>query len=615
MALRDTKLFEESTLPGLLRYWAERHPDRLAFREKDFGVWERSSFRDYYRRTRDFALGLHDLGFKPGEFVAVASENTPEWMYADLAAQGLGGACIGIYPTNPWPEVKYILDHSGARFVVCGDQEQVDKVLDAQSDADGLPKLDKIICVDMKGMRHYRQKHILSFAEVLERGRALRTELGDLFEQRIDALKPDDTAVIVYTSGTTGPPKGAMLSHGGLIWGALRLSERHHVDETNWNVVCYLPLCHVAERLCSTVMQLVNGTDANFAESIDTVAENLREIAPTGFLGVPRIWEKLQYSLLVRLADAGPVQRRVVDNALKLGGPIADRQLANGGRRASLRDTLVFAILWFVCFRAMQRHMGLDRARTCLCGGASVSPEVLRFFWTIGIRVYQVYGMTELSGISHSQMPGHTGLGNAGPPLDSYEQKIAEDGEILVRSRSVFPGYLHNDAATRTAISDGWMHTGDIGEIASDGSILVTDRKKDIIITSGGKNITPSLIENRLKDSLYIREAILLGDGRNFLSALIQIDYETVGKWAQDRKISYTTYRSLAENGDVRELIAKAIEDVNDEFARVENVRKFVILKKELDHDDGEVTATMKVRRSVIETKFKPEITELYGTA
>lgn len=612
--LRDTALFEQSTLPGLLLYWADRHPDRLAFREKDFGIWERTSFRQYFERTREFALGLHDLGFEQGDFIAVASENTPEWMYSDLAAQGLGGACIGIYPTNPWPEVRYILEHSRSRFVVCGDQEQVDKVLDARN-AGGVPDVELIICVDMKGMRNYGEDWIVSFDEIAARGRALVVQIGDLFEERIRALDPDDPAVIVYTSGTTGPPKGAMLSHRGLIWGALRLSERHGVDETNWNVLCYLPLCHVAERLCSTVMQLVNGTEASFAESIDTVAVNLREIAPSGFLGVPRIWEKLQYDVVVKLADAGPFQRWVVRKSLNIAGPIADRQLANGGIRASLRDRAVFLFLWLICFRPLQCYMGLNRARTCLCGGASVSPGVLRFFWTIGLRVYQVYGMTELSGISHSQMPGHTGLGNAGPPLDTYEQEIAEDGEILVRSKSVFPGYLYNDEATRDAVVDGWMRTGDIGEIDPDGSIRVTDRKKDIIITSGGKNITPSLIENRLKDSVYVREAILLGDGRNFLSALVQVDYETVGKWAQDRKISYTTYRSLAESPDVKELIAGVVNDVNDEFARVENIRKFVILKKELDHDDGEVTATMKVRRAMIEKKFKPEIAEIYGAA
>ena len=610
---RDVKFAEQTTMPGLLRYWAERYPDRLAFREKDLGIWNRFTYRDYYEHTKDFAYGLLALGVTPKDFVAVASEDTPEWMFSDLAIQALGGACIGIYPTNPWPELRYILEHSQARVIVCGDQEQTDKVLDAIEHEGTLPHLEKIICVDMKGLNHYSRDMLMSFDEVSELGRTKRADYGDRFEESIDALSPDDTAVVVYTSGTTGMPKGAQLSHRGLIWGALRVSERYGITETNWEVLCYLPLCHVAERLCSTVMQLVNGTPVNFAESIDAVAQNLREIAPTGFLGVPRIWEKMQYSVMVQLKDASPLQQRVVETCLRIGRPIARRQMANGGDRASLRDRLTFFLLWVACFRALQKAMGLDRAKTMLCGGASISPEVLEFFWTIGLRVYQVYGMTELSGISHCQYPGHTALGNAGPPLDTYEQKIAEDGEILVRSKAVFPGYLHNEEATRAAVVDGWLHTGDVGRIAEDQSILTTDRKKDLIITSGGKNITPSLIENRIKDSIYIREAVLIGERRNFLTALIQIDYETVGKWAQERNLAYTTFKSLASLPDIRDLITGEINTVNKEFSRVENVRKFALLEKELDHDDGEVTATMKVRRSVIETKFKHLIDQMYG--
>ncbi|MEX3009599.1 long-chain fatty acid--CoA ligase [Hoeflea sp. TYP-13] len=611
--LRDANFMEQSTLPGLLRFWADRYPERLAFREKDFGVWNRFTFRDYYEHTKDFAFGLVALGVKKGDFLAVASEDTPEWMFSDLAIQALGGACIGVYPTNPWPELRYILEHSRARFVVCGDQEQTDKVFDALEHGGELPHLEKIICVDMKGLKHYPRERLMSFDEVAALGRSKREEYGDLFENSIDALTPDDVAVVVYTSGTTGMPKGAMLSHRGLIWGGLRLSERHGIDETNWEVLCYLPLCHVAERLCSTIMQLVNGTPVNFAESIDAVNQNLREIAPTGFLGVPRIWEKLQYGVMVKLKDATPLQQRVVEQCLALGRPIAQRQLANGGERKSLRDRLVFAFLWLVCFRSLQKSMGLDRAQTMLCGGASISPDVLEFFWALGLKVYQVYGMTELSGISHSQYPGHTALGQAGPPLDTYEHTIAEDGEILVRSKAIFPGYLRNEQATAEAVRDGWMRTGDVGRIADDNSIVITDRKKDIIITSGGKNITPSLIENRIKDSIFIREAVLIGERRNFLTSLIQIDYETVGKWAQERGLPYTTFKSLAGLPEVRDLITGEINSVNKEFSRVENVRKFSLLDKELDHDDGEVTATMKVRRSVIEEKFKPLIEQMYG--
>jgi long-chain acyl-CoA synthetase len=404
-----------------------------------------------------------------------------------------------------------------------------------------------------------------------------------------------------------------MLSHRGLIGGGLRIAERFGIDETNWEVLSYLPLCHVAERLCSTVMQLVNGSTANFSESIDAVAGNLREIAPTAFLGVPRIWEKLQHGITMRRQDATRFQQWVVDRCLDLGRPIAQRQLAAGGKRVSVRDRMLFGILYLVCFRALQKHMGLDRAQTCLCGGASISPEVLEFFWTVGLKVFQVYGQTEISGISHAQYPGHTKLGSAGPPLPTYVHRLADDGEILVRGVGMFKGYLNDPAASAAALREGWLHTGDIGEIEPDGSIRITDRKKDIIITSGGKNITPSLIENRLRDSIYIREAVLIGERRNFVSALIQIDYESVGKWAQERGLAYTTYRSLAERIEVRDLVGQVVDKVNRDFSRVENIRKFVILQKELDHDDGEVTATMKVRRAAIEQKFKSEIEQIYA--
>lgn len=610
---RDPELFEKLSLPGVLKYWADNNPDALAFREKDLGIWERTTFAQYYERMKLFALGLKVLGVDRGDLLAVAGENTPEWMYADLAIQALGGACIGVYPTNPWPELHHILKDSGASVVVCGDQEQTDKVLDALKLGSELPKLKHIICVDMKGMSRYPRERLLSFDEVMELGRAEAARSPTWIEASIAALKPSDTAVIVYTSGTTGLPKGAMLTHRGLIWAALRLSELHRIDDKNWEVLCYLPLCHVAERICSTLMQLANGSTVNFGESIDAVADNLREIAPSGFLGVPRIWEKLQYGILVKLKDATPLQQRLVETCLRIGKPIAGRRLANGGKYASLSDRALFLFLWLVCFRSLQKWCGLNRAKTMLCGGASISPEVLEFFWIIGLPVYQVYGMTELSGISHSQYPGHTALGQAGPPLPTYEHRLGDDGEIFVRSQAAFAGYLGNEAAAREVLKDGWVATGDIGVIAPDNSIAITDRKKDIIITSGGKNITPSLIENRMKDSLYIREAVLIGERRNFLSALIQIDYDTVGKWAQERGHAYTTFKNLAGLPEVRKLVQAEIDKVNAEFARVENIRKFILLDKQLDHDDGEVTATMKVRRKVIEEKFRGQIEAMYG--
>lgn len=612
MAARLPDNMEMMTLPGLLRHWARTMPDATALREKHLGIWRRISFAEYYRNVLDCALGLSALGFKRGDFLAIAGDDSPEWMYADLATQALGGSCIGVYPTNPWPELRYILQHSGSAFVVCGDQEQTDKMFDVLDKGGALPNLRKIICVDMKGMRKYDHSMLMSFDDLLALGRREREAGEAAVEAMIDALSPEDIAVIVYTSGTTGLPKGAMLSHRGLIHGAMQIRRLHGIDSDSWSVLAYLPLCHVAERLCSTVMQLVNGSSVSFAESVDTVARDLREVAPRAFLGVPRIWEKLQQSIMVRMQDTRALPRWVLQRCLALGGGIAERRLARGGRFAGIGDRLLAFALWVICFRALQKRLGLDRARICLCGGAPISPEVLRFFWGIGIRVYQVYGMTELCGVSHSQRAGSTLHGSVGEPLPTFEQRLGPDGEILVRTRAMFSGYLNDETAFQQAVHDGWMHTGDIGRLAEDGSLYVTDRKKDIIITSGGKNVTPSLIENRLKDSIYVREAILIGDGRHFLSTLIEIDYDTVGKWAQGKGLAYTNYKSLSGLPEVRELIGGWIAEVNTEFARVESIRKFEILPKQLDHDDGEVTATMKVRRSAIEKIYAAEIQRIY---
>ena len=603
------------TMPQILKARAAEHGDRLALRDKQLGLWKRSSWADYYTNARLTAIGHYALGFRPGDRLAIAGDNSPEWFYGDLAAQMLGGAGLGIYPTNPWAELRYIVDHSRARFILCGDQEQTDKVIEAQSREGGLPELRHIIAVDMKGMRHYAVEGLMSFDDLLALGRREEARLGPEIDRLLAAGKPEAVAIVVYTSGTTGMPKGAQLSHANMLASARAMVETHGLSAANYSVLCYLPLCHVAERSFSLVMQLVTGCAVSFAESVDTVVSNLREIAPQGFLGVPRIWEKMQQSIETRVRDTTPFQRRVYETAFRLGTPIAERRLKNGGSFASASDRLLYLALWVICFRSLQRFLGLDRVKTGFCGGASISSSVLLYFQTLGVPVHQIYGMTECGGASHSQAPGATTPGSSGLLLKGLEQKIAPDGELLLRGASCFKGYLFDEAATEKAWADGWLHTGDIVEIAANGEITVVDRKKDILITSGGKNITPSLIENALKDSPYIREAILLGDGRNFLSALIQIDLEATGKWAQAKAIQYTTYRSLAERPEIEALIAEEVARVNARFARVENIRKFVILKKELDHDDGELTATMKVRRKAIETKFTDEINTIYGSA
>ena len=603
------------TLPQLLRYRSQTQPSALALREKDRGIWRRYSWGHYYDSARRVALGLRSLGLRAGDRIAIASENTPEWYYADLGAESIGAVVVGIYPTNPWPELQYIVRHCGARVVFTGDQEQTDKVLDALARNEGLPLVDHIVCVDMKGMRGYTEEKLLSFDALLQLGDKYLEEnplaAGEL-DASIDAGSPDDSCILVYTSGTTGPPKGAMISHRNIVYSAYAYAETCGLIGRRFEAVGYLPLCHMADRCLSMVMQLVLGGCINFAESIDTVAADVREMAPTFFIGVPRIYEKLQQGFLFKLEESGRFQRWAFHRAMRLGRALSDRRQA--GAVVSPRDRVLSWILYWVMFRNMHRYMGLSRSRHCLCAGAAVSPEMLRFFDTIGLPVSQGYGLTESGGIAFLQHGAQRRIGGAGTALRGVEWRIADDGEILIRSPGVFKGYYRDEGATAQAVSvDGWLTTGDIVEVLDDGEITVVDRKKAIIITSGGKNIAPSEIEHALKDSPYIREAIVVGDARKFIGALIQIDFDTVGRWAREHGLAYTTFKSLTKLPEVRALVEEVVNGVNARFARVENVRKFVLLDKELDHDDGELTATQKVRRSIINTKFARELVEIYG--
>jgi long-chain acyl-CoA synthetase len=609
----------EATMPGLLRHRARSTPDQIALREKKRGVWQGTTWQSYFEKARAFALFLKSQGFMPGDKLIIASDGTPEWFFADLAAQSLGGVTVGIYPTNPWPELQYIARHCRAKIAVCGDQEQTDKVLTAMQLEGGLPDMKRVLTVDWKGMRQYTESCLMSFNDALAEGSDLAADPAQVenYEQTIDGLRAEQDALIVYTSGTTGMPKGARLSHRGILSDAWALGQVHGFAGKPMSVVCYLPLCHVAERLMSPVMQLSYGTVVYFAESIDTVTQNLREIGPSFFFGVPRIWEKLQYEILIKSRDARPLAQWAFKKALAIGTPIAERTIANNGDPVSLRDAFVGWLLRATVFSNLLASIGLDRTWISMTGGASISPSVILFFRAMGVPIYQIYGMTECSGASHAQSKRMSRLGWCGPPLPGIvEQRILPDGELQLRGRIVFNGYLYDEAATAAAVTDGWLSTGDVVELdVATGQVQIIDRKKAILITSGGKNITPSLIENTLKESLYISEAVLLGDGRHFVAALIQIDLDTVGKWAQERGLAYTTYETLATLEAVKGLINEDVERVNARFSRVENIRKFVILKKQLDHDDGELTATMKVRRNVIEKKFAAEISEIYGPA
>ena len=592
------------TLPAQLLARARLHPARPAYRHKRLGVWEAGTWASYAADAAAAGLGLEALGVAPGDRVAIAADNRPEWLIADLGTQGIGAITVGVYPTSPAAEVQYLLAHSAARVVVCEDEEQLDKVLEVRAT---LPNLLAAVVVDTRGVRDLDDPLVRTWAELLAVGRELD---AGAWEAKVAALDPEATAVIVYTSGTTGPPKGAELSHRNLVAAGAAFSQVFSVTEDD-EVLSYLPLCHIAERLTSLVDPLVSGYIVNFGEGGPSFPQDLREVQPTLFLGVPRVWEKMLAATEIRMADASFVKRAVYRWCKRRGQAVAVRRLAGA---AKATDTLVRALCWLLCFRQLRRKLGLSRLATAISGAAPISPQVLEWFWAIGVEVREGYGQTEGTAVATFTPEGGAKLGSVGVALPGTELRIAADGEILLRSDAVFKGYLHDEQATaQTVDADGWLHTGDVGTLDDDGYLRITDRKKDIIITAGGKNISPSEIENRLKVSPFVREAVVVGDKRKYLVALIGIELDTVGAWAARKGLAYTTYADLASKHEVEALIKDVVEEVNAGLAQAETVKRFALLPKELGHEEGQLTATMKVKRKAIETEFAPLVASLYA--
>jgi len=596
-----------TTLPKLLVEKAELYQDRVVMRDKYKGIWQEISWNTYLEKVREFCLGLLNLGMKKGDQASILGENCQEWLFADLGIQSLGGVAVGIYPTNSAEQVQYILDHSESKFVIVKDQEQADKVLAVK---EKLPLLVKIIVIDMKGLRNYNEPLIISYKDVEALGREGHKKNPECFARLVARTKAEDVAFIVYTSGTTGHPKGAMISHRNIIHQNLTGAQPilHFTDRDT--LLSYLPLCHIFERNLTMAMPLIFGYTVNFAESIDTVQQNIQEIGPSFFAAVPRILEKLHSSVQIKMEDSTRFKRFMYNLWMPVGQRVSKYRM--NAEHVPLHWLLLYSLGYLCAFRAIRDKVGMLNCRCLMSGGAPIAPEILAFFRSLGVRTVEMYGATETSGTisgPHVQIKH----GSVGEPIKGVDLKLGEDGEIMVKGDSVFCGYYRDPAATKEAVCEGWYATGDVGQLDEDGHLYIVDRKKDIIITSGGKNISPSEIENKLKCSMYIKEAIVIGDRRKFISALIQIDYENVGNWAQKNKIAYTTYRSLAENQQVIDLIKQEIEAANEDLANVESVKKFKILEKELDQDDGEVTATQKVKRKTIEIVFAKEISEMYG--
>ena len=606
------EIFEEIQASGgvtpsrRLKDIASRFPERIAFRDKKFGIWNEISYKEFWLQVNYVGCALNYFGIGKSDKVAIHSENRPEWLISDIGAQAIGAISVGLYPTNPPAEVKYLLGHSESQILFAEDQEQVDKALEVLQD---LPDLKKIIYFEDKGLFRYESEKLMKWEDFLEVGKTEFEKDKEFVNSRIDEIKSEDIALMRYTSGTTGPPKGSMLSHGNLEWVSSIIPEISFTPGIdNPEYLSYLPLCHVFGRLVDEIIGINTIGTINFAESIDTVQQDLAEIQPSIFPAVPRILERMHAGTLVRMRDASKLKQVLFKTASYFGNITAKRRLENPNDFVA---KITNFLAQMIAFRSLRKKLGLLNIDNAVSGAAPISPEILRFFMSLGVPIYEGYGMTENSAIATGNTPDKVKLGTVGTPQAGTELKLAEDGEILVRHPGVFKGYYKNEEATKEVIDeDGWLYTGDVGEY--DGEFLkIDDRKKDIIITSGGKNVSPSEIENNIKTSPFIKEAIVIGDDRKFLSALIGIEYDIVSNWALRKNIAHTTYRNLSENEEVQNLIWDEIQKAN-EYTSSLQIRKFRMLTKELDHEDGDLTATQKAKRNVIMEKFSDLIEDMY---
>jgi long-chain acyl-CoA synthetase len=590
------------SLPALFLHTARKRPDVVALRVKKYGLWTGITWAEYESHVRNVAGALLSWGIEPDQGVAVLGDNRPEWVMADLGIQMAGGVTAAIYATNAPDGVQYVIEHSDSRAIVVENAEQLDKVLEVRGTC---PTLERIVVMDMKGLAHFRDPMVMSFDAMLEDGAKWNAANPGKLEARLTQRKGEDAAMFIYTSGTTGRPKGAVLTHRNLIFTASSFGQANPLYETD-EALSFLPLSHIVERLLSVVQAAYYGYTVNFVENPETVLENLREVRPTIFFAVPRVWEKMMSGIEVRMTRADTLKRVAYRWAAQQGREGAIARLS--GQSASLAANLAYLTV----LRSLKQKLGLDRVRYVLSGAAPIAPSVLEFFHGLGVPIREGYGQTEGTAAATICQGWPIKLGTVGQALPGIEVRIAPDGEILVRGENVFKGYHKDPKATSDTLRDGWLHTGDIGELDAQGNLSITGRKKDIFITAAGKNIAPAFLENKLKASPYINDAVLIGDGKNYLTALIVLDEDSVSEWAQSRKIPFTTYADLAQNPEVQKLIEAEVDAVNKTLSRVEGVKKFRILPKRLHQEDGDVTPTLKVKRTSIMKSYGHLVEEMY---
>ena len=598
------------TLSGLFRKRVnDLGTSKVALREKDLGIWNEYTWADYGEQARLAGTGLLALGLTRGDVCSVAAEAVKEWLFADLGIICAGGVSNGVYPTDSASQVEYLINDSATRFYFAEDEEQLDKVLAVR---ERTPTLEKIIIFDMEGLRGLDDPMCISFEELKDIGRAYDAAHPQAWDREIDRANPDDLMILTYTSGTTGPPKGAMISQSNVMFMMATMTDSYTVFNTD-EQLGFLPLAHVAGRMFYTFLGITASSVVNLVESPETLVQDLQEVSPTVHFAVPRVWEKQFSAVRIMLKEGTALGRLAYNVAMVAGERRAGYLKAN--RPVPLPLALAFFCLDRLVLKNVRRMLGIDSCRWLSSGAAPIAPDLIDWFWALGTPMYEVYGQTECSGIATANLPGDCRIGSVGKPTPGTEITLSAEDEILIRSPGVIQGYWNKPEQTADTFVQGWLHTGDVGRIDEDGFVYLIDRMKDLIITAGGKNITPSEIENQLKFSPYITDAVVVGDRRPYLTCLVMIDHENVTRFAQDNDVPFTTYTSLCHTQEVEDLINAEIEAVNEKFARVETIKQFRLIDQLLDPEDDELTPTQKLKRKVVNEKYGDLIDSMYQRA
>lgn len=606
MALNTTAVVDDhNTMPSLFWSRVKELDKKVVIREKDFGIWNEYTWADWGEQAKLVGLGLKALGLERGDVCSIASEVNKEWLFADLGAICIGGVCSGVYPTDAPNQVEYLINDSNTRFYFAEDEEQLDKVLEVRENT---PSLKKVIIFDMEGLRHLDDEMCMSFEDLLELGRQQQGS-KDVWETEIGNARPSDLMILTYTSGTTGAPKGAMITQSNMLFMMNTLQNALGVNPED-RQLGFLPLAHVAGRMLYTFSVIQSKSIVHFVENLETIAKDQQEVSPTVHFAVPRVWEKQFSQVTILQKEATWLGQKLYQLAIAIGEKRADYLIQ--GKSVPWQISLMFSLVDYWVLKNIRTLLGIEECRWLATGAAPIAPELIHWYWALGRPMYELYGQTECTGVATANLPGDMRIGSVGRAVPGIEVSLSEDDEILIRSEGVIAGYWNKPEKSADTIQQGWLYTGDVGRIDDDGFVYIVDRMKDIIITAGGKNITPSEIENQLKFSPYITDAVVVGDRKPFLSCLVMIDLENVTYFAQENNIPFTNYTSLCHTQGVQDLVRQEIERVNERFAQVETIKKFRLIDQLLDPEDEELTPTQKLKRKVVNEKYADLIAEMY---